>query len=177
MPTGGSLATGPIRRLEETDDRAPFDCGVDALTRYLRTQAGQDAKRSVAAVYVLPGLEPPHAPRVIGYYTVSATAVLLSDIESGAAKKLPRYPLVPGFLIGRFAVGTEFQGQGHGARLFHDALRRCATLSREIGAAFIVVDAKNAKLAAWYAGFGFVPTVDAPLKLILPIATVRKALG
>jgi GNAT superfamily N-acetyltransferase len=176
MPTGRRLATGPIRRLVKTDDRTQFDCGVDALTRYLRAQAGQDARRSVATVYVLPGLEPPHAPRVIGYYTVSATAVLLSGIAADIAKKLPRYPLVPGFLIGRFAVDTEFQGQGHGARLFHDALRRCATLSREIAAAFIVVDAKNAKLAAWYAGFGFAPTVDAPLKLILPIATVRGAL-
>jgi GNAT superfamily N-acetyltransferase len=91
-------------------------------------------------------------------------------------EKLPRYPLVPGFLIGRFAVDTEFQGQGYGARLFHDALRRCATMSREIAAAFIAVDAKNAKLAAWYAGFGFVPTVDASLRLVLPIATVRKVL-
>jgi hypothetical protein len=36
-----------------------------------------------------------------------------------------------------------------------------------------VVDAKNARVAGWYAGYGAVPLLDAPLSLVLPLATIE----
>ena len=40
----------------------------------------------------------------------------------------------------------------------------------------LVIDAKNAKVAGWYAGYGAVPLLDAPLSLVLPLATIEAAL-
>jgi hypothetical protein len=40
----------------------------------------------------------------------------------------------------------------------------------------LVIDAKNEKVAAWYASYGSVPLVDAHLTLMLPLATVEAAL-
>jgi hypothetical protein len=39
-----------------------------------------------------------------------------------------------------------------------------------------IIDAKNEKVAGWYAGFGAVPLLDAPLSLLLPLGTIAAAL-
>jgi hypothetical protein len=40
----------------------------------------------------------------------------------------------------------------------------------------LLIDAKNERAAKWYASYGAVPLVDAPLSLLLPLATVQHAL-
>jgi hypothetical protein len=40
----------------------------------------------------------------------------------------------------------------------------------------LVIDAKNVRVAGWYAGYGAVPLLDAPLSLVLPLATIEAAL-
>lgn len=40
----------------------------------------------------------------------------------------------------------------------------------------LVIDAKNARVAGWYAGYGAVPLLGAPLSLVLPLATIEAAL-
>ena len=53
--------------------------------------------------------------------------VLLADRPEALAKKLPRYPSVPTVRMGRLAVDQAFKGQGLGAALLADALRRAVT--------------------------------------------------
>jgi hypothetical protein len=40
----------------------------------------------------------------------------------------------------------------------------------------LVIDAKNERVAAWYAGYGAMPLLDAPLSLMLPLGTIETAL-
>jgi len=46
----------------------------------------------------------------------------------------------------------------------------------EVGGVVLVIDAKNGRVAGWYAGYGAVPLLDAPLTLLLPLATIERAL-
>jgi hypothetical protein len=39
-----------------------------------------------------------------------------------------------------------------------------------------MIDAKSERDAKWYASYGAMPLVDAPLSLVLPLATVHAAL-
>ena len=41
-----------IEPLEPSHDRTAFRCGVDALDRYFRERAGQDARRRITACFV-----------------------------------------------------------------------------------------------------------------------------
>jgi hypothetical protein len=41
--------------------------------------------------------------------------------------------------------------------------------SAEVGGVVLVIDAKNERVAGWYAGYGAVPLLDAPLSLLLPL--------
>jgi hypothetical protein len=46
----------------------------------------------------------------------------------------------------------------------------------EIGGVALLIDAKNEKVARWYASYGAVPMLDTPLSLLLPLTTVEAAL-
>ncbi len=95
----------PIPVIEPLDtgrhERDDFRSGVPALDRYLAIQAGQDARRRVAAPFVL--VRPPSSA-VIGYYTLSNASVLAADLPAASTKRLPRYPVLPATLLGRLAV-------------------------------------------------------------------------
>jgi hypothetical protein len=46
----------------------------------------------------------------------------------------------------------------------------------EVGGVVLVIDAKNETVAGWYASYGAVPLLDAPLTLLLTLATIEGAL-
>jgi len=73
-------------------------------------------------------------------------------------------------------VDLKVQGQGLGGQLLLSAGRRCLLASAEVGGVAILIDAKNARAAAWYASYGALSLLDAPLSLVLPLATVEAAL-
>lgn len=68
------------------------------------------------------------------------------------------------------------QRQGVGGQLLLAAGRRCLLASAEVGGVVLVIDAKNKRVAGWYAGYGAVPLLDAPLSLLLPLTTIEAAL-
>lgn len=154
-------------------DRTSFTCGVAALDRYLRTQAGQDVAKRVAATFVL--TEPPRVA-VLGFYTLAATSARLQDVPASEAKKLPKYPHVPATLLGRLAVDERARGRGYGELLLLDALRRSLDATRAVASAAVLVDAKDDVATRFYARYGFLPFPEQPQRLFLPMRAVA-ALG
>jgi GNAT superfamily N-acetyltransferase len=159
-----------IEPLGKHHDRAVFDCGVEALGRYIREHAGQDAKKKIAATFVLAGDTP---AAIAGYYTLSSTSINVGELPEQVARKLPRYPLMPATLIGRLAVDSRYQGKGCGELLLVDALRRSLILTEQIGSVAVVVDAKDDKTKAFYEHFQFIPLVNYSHRLFLPMAIIQ----
>ncbi len=156
-----------VDSLDLSSDRSGFECGVAPLDRYFRTQVSQDIKRRVTACFVATDA----LGQIAGYYTLASASVLLADLPETLAKKLPRYPSVPAVRMGRLAVDQSFKGEGLGAALLADALRRAVTA--EIAAYAFVVDAKDEAAASFYAHHGFIALSDQPLFLFIPLATVK----
>ena len=129
-----------VERFDKRHDREGFSCGVEPLDKYLKEQAGQDARRRVAAPFVL---FESNGAVVVGYYTLSALGIDVGTWPEDVARRLPRYPVVPVALLGRFAVDTRLQGRGMGEYLLLDALRRALEASREVASIAVVVDAKG----------------------------------
>ncbi|MCM2374930.1 GNAT family N-acetyltransferase [Aporhodopirellula aestuarii] len=156
--------------LAKRHDRKQFTCGVEALDNYLRQTASQDVKRKTAAVFVMVPEDEPK--RIAGFYTLCATSVELTGLPIEIAKRLPRYPQVPGILMGRLARDESFPGIGR--LLLADALSRCVRSADDIAAALIVVDAKDAAAVAFYQKFGFLLLPKWKSRLFLPMATASK---
>lgn len=151
-------------------DRAAFSCGVEALDGYLRTQAGQDERRNLARVFVAVG-DAPHV--VAGYYTLSSLSVNMDDLPQELTRRLPRYPLLPAALIGRFAVSLNYQGQQLGKFLLLDALKRIIETGGTVASFAVLVDAKDERAVTFYEKYGFVRFSTRRTRLFLPVATAR----
>jgi GNAT superfamily N-acetyltransferase len=164
-PPEGTLR---VEVLGPQHDRTSFSSGVEPLDRYLRAQAGQDARKNMAAPFVL--VLPDGA--IGGYYTLSSTAVKLTELPNDVARRLPRYPLVPATLLGRLAVDNRVQGRGYGRFLLADALLRA--VRSEIASFAVIVDAKDDAARRFYERESFLPFPDQPMKLFRPMADIEK---
>jgi GNAT superfamily N-acetyltransferase len=160
-----------VEPLSTSHDRAAFQSGVSELDRYLHHQAGQDARRKVAAPFVMVdknGL-------IAGYYTLSAYSIQLRELPEILARNLPRYPLLPATLLGRLALSSSHRGQGLGRFLLMDALNRCWRNIEQVASVGIVVEALDETARAFYLHHEFAPLQDHPNKLFLAMATIGKA--
>src|SRR3546814_2884087 len=102
-------------------DRAAFSCGEPALDIYLKTRAGQDARRNLARVIVV---VTPDKTTIVGYYTLSTLAIAIGELPAEIARKLPGYDEMPAALIGRLARDLRYRGHGIGEVLLADAIGR-----------------------------------------------------
>lgn len=169
-----ALSNITVEPLGRQHNRAVFHCGAEPLDRYLKQQARQDADKRVAAPFV--AVAPPD-PRVLGYYTLSASVLTLADLPDALARKLPRYPQLPVTLLGRLAVDASTKGQGLGEHLLMDALHRSLAHADQIAAMAVVVDAKSDAAARFYGHFGFLSLQAQPRRLFIPMGTVAQLLG
>ncbi len=78
--------------------------------------------------------------------------------------------------IARLAVDLRFQGQGLGAALLRDAMRRTLAAAEIAGIRGVVVHAKDERAADFYKLFGFAPFADAPLTLYRLLKDIRTRL-
>jgi GNAT superfamily N-acetyltransferase len=157
-----------VEALGARHDRSGFESGVAPIDRYFRVQAGQDARKNMAAPFVL--ILPDGG--IAGFYTLSATSMHLAELPAPAARKLPRYPLVPATLLGRLAVDRRHRGKGYGRFLLADALFR--SLRSEIASYAVIVDAKDENARRFYERESFLPLPDQPMKLFRPMADIER---
>jgi len=157
--------------LNDTHDRISFSCGVPSLDTYLHRQAGQDMRRRLASVFVL---RAPNSAAVIGYYTLSNSAVTATELPPAVVKKFGRYPTLPATLLGRLAVDSRFKRQRFGQRLLLNALQRSA--HNEVASALVVVDALDDSICPFYEKYGFQRFSLASLRLFLPMETLQRSM-
>jgi GNAT superfamily N-acetyltransferase len=167
------VAEWSVERLDRSHERAEFSCGKAPLDNFLRALVSQYEKRRLGRTYVAVR---PGEKRVVGYYTLAAGAVSFANLPAEGTRKLPRHP-VPVVLLARLAVDQSAQGQGLGAFLLTDALRRALSLADQLGVHAVEVDAIDEEARALYQRYGFVPLQDDPLHLYLPLATIESAFG
>ena len=158
-----------IEPLGKIHDRAAFYCGSDELDTYLRERASQEARKQISTSFVL---VEEGDNSVIGYYSLSATSILLDDLPEKTAKKLPRYPDVPATLLGRLAVDMHHKGRGYGEVLLVDALRRAFQAATDVASYAVVVDVKDDQACLFYEHYGFIRFPDYALRMFLPMQTI-----
>lgn len=164
------MSTWSIQRLQRAHGYSTFDCGQPILNEWLKNRAGQFDRRDLSRTYVATR---PGESIVCGYYALSTHRVLYEDLPDTESKELPRID-VPVVLLGRLAVDNTAQGQGLGASLLVDALRRAMHISDQIGIRAVEVDAIDETARQFYLKFGFQSLLDNPKHLLMPRHEIRK---
>src|SRR6187402_1979778 len=91
---------------KNTHNRSRFDCGEEALNKFLREQASSGPKRYLSRTKVLVDSQNPS--EIIGFHTLSYSEAS-APVESNLYKLYP-HPL-PILLLNRMAVDAKYQGK------------------------------------------------------------------
>jgi GNAT superfamily N-acetyltransferase len=157
--------------LERKHPRRDFDCGSEPLNVWLRQYSSQAAKKNSARTYVaLDG-----DGRIAGFYTLVFGSVSWDEAPENIRREMPRHA-VPVMILARLAVDKNYQGLGVGQSLLQDAVVRTVEASRIAGLKAILVHAKDGDAAAYYSRYSFTPVPGQPLKLMVSLEEIRKAL-
>jgi len=165
------VATKPrwaIQKLDRKQAVELFDCGHEALNRYIARFALVNQSSGSAQTYVAIIGE-----KVIGYYSLALGAVAHAEAPTRIVKGLARHP-VPVMLLARLAVDNTFKGKGLGAALLHDALSRTLQAADIAGIRAVIVHAKDDNARRFYEHFDFDPSPTDPYHLYLLIKDLQE---
>jgi GNAT superfamily N-acetyltransferase len=162
-----------LEPIAKSHDRESFGCGDRALDDFLHKHARRSHDLGGAKTFL--AIADGDNQTVLGFYSVSPASLDYARIPEVLRRGLGRYE-VPGFRLARLAVDLRFQGQGIGGQLLLSAGKRCLLAAAEVGGVLLAIDAKNERVATWYASYGAVPLADSPLSLVLALTTVEAAL-
>jgi len=163
-----------IAKLQRNDDVDAFDCGSEALNRFLIRFALQNQQAGASSTWVALAGDGV-AEKVVGYYTLVVGQVEHSEAPERLTKGLARHP-VPIMLLARLAVSTSHQGKGLGAGLLKDAMLRTIAAADIAGIRAFAVHAKDDEARRFYERFDFVPSPTDPYHLFRLMKDIRAAL-
>lgn len=138
-----------IEKLNRKHEVETFDCGREALNRFLLRFALQNQQAGASQTYVALSDD-----LILGYYTLVVGQVEYDDAPQRLTKGLARYP-VPIMLLARLAVTIPWQGKGLGAGLLKDAMLRTLQAAEIAGIRAFGVQAKDDEAKAFYERFDF----------------------
>lgn len=154
--------------IAKAHDRASFDCGDAQMNAFLQRFARQSHEQNAAKTFC--AIDDTTPGRILGFYTVTPSAVAHDGVPAMMTKGLARHE-VPGFKLARLATDLGVAGQGLGGQLLAAAALRCLRLAGEGGGVLLIIDAKGERAARWYASYGAEPLHGKPLTLVMPLAS------
>ena len=164
-PLSGVELLGSDHNLDE------FDCGKHAsLTRWLKRLARMNQASGDTRAYVV------HREFVVvGYYSLAPGSISRKEAIPRASKSAPEP--IPIVLLARLAVDKREQGQGIGAALLKDALKRAYAGAEIIGGRAVLVHAIDTDAAAFYRKYGFESCPGLELHLMMLMKDLRVTFG
>ena len=156
-----------LQRSHKVDD---FDCGREALSRFLSRYAFQNQQAEASQTYVALADE-----KVVGFYTLVVGEVAFESAHERLTKGLARHP-VPIMLLARLAIETSWQGKGLGSGLLKDAMQRTVQAADIAGIRAFAVHAKDDEAKSFYEHFGLTPLPSDPYHLFRLLKDIRAGL-
>lgn len=157
--------------LSDEHDVSAFDCGVPTLNSWLVQHARRARISGTAMTYVWTRSQ---ESRVAAYYAITPHQVLREEVPGSLAGGVS---VIPAYLLARLALDHSLHGRGLGGELLHDALGRIVSAASIAAGRLVVVDAIDEQAASFYRNYDFRPVKDNPLRLVMKISTLQKAMG
>ncbi|WP_455272927.1 GNAT family N-acetyltransferase [Rhizobium herbae] len=160
-------------------DRAAFSCGVAQVDNFFKRTANKLSKADNLRVYVMTD----DGEAVIGFYAINSHSIDYQDLPEKHARNQPGHGNIPAAYISMIGRDKRIKGGGYGGDLLADCLKRIAAVADQIGIAVVILDVldcgdvdKTRRRVELYAGYGFQSLPSMPLRMFLPVATIRSLL-
>ena len=161
------MASLRIEKLQRTHVIDQFDCGSEALNRFLNRYAYQNQQAGASQTYIALADE-----EVVGFYTLVVGQVEYDDAPERLIKGLARHP-VPIMLLARLGVSVDWQGKKLGSGMLKDAMLRTLAAAEIAGIRAFAVHAKDEQAKAFYEHFDFVASPSDPFHLFRLLKDIR----
>ena len=146
-----------------------FDCGKpvlnDWLQRYARMAQGSGSARTFVAL--------DEAIQVAGYYSLTVGQVDVLEAPDRVRQGMGAYP-IPVVLLARLAVDRRYQGQGIGAGLLQDVIRRAVLIAEQAGIRALLTHPLDEDARRFYLGYSFMPSPVREDQLLLLLKDARR---
>ena len=159
-----------VELLNKSHNRNSFDCGNEALNKFLKQIARQHIQKGISRTFVLVDTEQPEI--IMSFFTLTLCEVRVEKFLSNFSKKYPSK--VPGVKLARLAVSEAYQRQGIGEIMMIEAMKRALIVAENAGGIGLFVDAKDEAAKTYYSRYGFVSLEDAFLEMFLPLSTIMQ---
>ena len=163
------MTLAPPQPIDAGHDLSAFDSGRSVLDDWLGQRAAKNESSGASRTYVVC-----EGARVVGYYCLSSGSVEYREAPGKVGRNMP--DPIPVMLMGRLAIDKTQQGKGLGKALLKDALLRTLKAAEIVGMRALLVHALDEEAARFYRHNGFLVSPIDPLVLMVPLATVRKAI-
>lgn len=146
-----------------------FDSGVSSLDDWLKRRAMQNQVSGASRTFVTGA-----AGRVVGYYALASSAVMLVAAPGRFRRNMP--DPIPVVVLARLAVDRSTQGKGLGRALFQDAANRVIRAAEAIGIRGLLVHALSEEAKAFYIALGLDVSPLEPMTLMVTITDLHGAM-
>ena len=153
-------------------DLSNFNSNVTVLDDWLKQRALKNEGQSSRTFVVL---DEDEQNRVVGYFCLATGSVEHQD-SSGAIKRNMPNP-IPVCVLGRLAVDCNYQGQGIGAGLLKEAVRKTIAISHHIGIRALLVHALSEKAKNFYLRYGFRQSPTNEMTLMITLKEAKNVFG
>lgn len=111
--------------------------------------------------------------RVTGYFSLTVGQVDSLDSPERIRKGMGQYP-IPVVILARLAVSKQNQGQGIGAALLQDAIRRTLVIAEQAGIRAMLTHPIDEDANRFYTRFGFIASPLREQQLLLLLKDARR---
>ncbi|KQW34905.1 MULTISPECIES: hypothetical protein [Ensifer] len=158
-------------------DRAAFSCGIPQVDNFFKKTANKLSRAGNLRVYVMTEED---GTTVIGSYAINSHSISYRDLPEKYARSRPGHGSIPAAYISMVGRDERCRSGGYGGDLLADCLKRIARIADQIGIAVVLLDVlecgneektkRRVELYAWY-GFQSLPSM--PMRMFLPVATIK----
>ena len=156
--------------------REEFDCEMEQINIFLKTQVSQAQARYLSSTSVLISCESSCPHPIVGYVTLCPADVPFSELPQPLGRGLPKNRPIPALLLARLGIDRNHKGQGLGEFLVKFAFLEAIDLAERVGCVFLFVDPKPGS-REFYVKYGFEPLPMRPDRLVISVATLIAARG
>ncbi len=148
-----------------------FDCGHQAINRFVRSSLAKQVKQGLSAAYVL--LDAADHNRLAGFFTLCNHTLLLDRLSALQLGSMPK--TVPCTRLVMLGVDNRYQGQRLGQQLMKEALAITKRSASHIGSFGLYLDADPGALGFYLKlGFGLLEgdQTPAPSPMFIPMSAI-----
>lgn len=162
-----------IERLANHHSLDGFTCGDTEMDKWIHGSARNANARNSCAVSVCLSEE----REVAAFFGLVGHEIRTAGMPKKLGGTDPEMPekdrAHPATLIGRLGLHMDHRRKGLGVELMLETLRAIVGAADVVGSRFVVLDAKNERLAQWYEERSFLRFPEQPLRLGMKMSTAR----